>query len=608
MAFSRRISGIAFLIGAALVGIALLAISSPSQANAGGGGGGGSSLPTNCPAFSTAPPVQEAVPGYSSTGPAVLYPSNAPLGGREGETIPTSVQNAWYNNMPSPGVCGNEQMGVCIAEDFGNTQGTRVAAITASTTNLVFGAPPPMQATVDAVTTLQSNTCGQTATHWSWVTTPASASQNVYVPKNTTVQVSYSCQPNQTYDWETHTSCFLGIGICNVKNHARTFYFATQASSSQGALSSKLSGQTTFTAQAGQSYTLACGGYRPENGSATPPTYAASNSNSGVCIFGIDCSGGTDFASYNVADPSYWQPGIQLSVNQCSGDDEIVVNNVCTPCSTLKPGSWRVDNICVSSTPTDSIDALVGGKSVSSVPAGTKVTIQGVYLSTTTDPITGVAINGGTKDANTSVCGSGSGCLQTTYGVKKAVATSTYTFTPSAPGTYTFYPSVETTVLNVWKNYGDVSKTITVTPPCPANATQNGNTCTCKDQYFAYIGSSCVLTCPQSMHTAKSGNTCIVNLPTSAMIDFSATRVRSGSPSTLSWSIGGMVSGISCDIAPHAGLKSVMPAWTGNATWAGSIPTTPITEPTKFTLICTNGEETVSKDVTAQLIPEYQEI
>jgi hypothetical protein len=84
--------------------------------------------------------------------------------------------------------------------------------------------------------------------------------------------------------------------------------------------------------------------------------------------------------------------------------------------------------------------------------------------------------------------------------------------------------------------------------------------------------------------------------------------VRSGTPSTLSWNIPGMAAGISCDITPHAALQGSMPAWSGSDPWQGAILTTPITQPTRYTLSCTNGEETVSKPATAQLIPEFQEI
>ena len=607
MTLRRHPAGMFFLGAAVSLCFVLLLISAPAQAGASGGGGSSSSPAPTCAPFSTAPPTLAQIPGYAPASPG-FYPDRAPINDAKfNSVVPAAVQNAWYNNMPSPGLCSNAQSGVCLSSDFGNLEGVKVAAITA-TTSIVFGTIPTAQVGVDAVVTTQTNSCGQTATDWSWVTTPSSGAVNMNVPQNTTVQVSYSCVPNQTYDWTTSTSCFLGIGTCNVARHARTYFFANEAMANGSTTSSVLHGQDTFVPTAGKTYTLACGGDRPENGSATPPSYNATSKTTGVCIFGIDCSGGGDFASYNVADSSYWQPGITFSVNQCSGSDDVVVNNVCTPCATIKPGSHRVDNVCVSSIPVLGIDALVGGQSVSSVPLGTKVTIQGTYVSTSSDPITGVQINGGTGDQNTSVCGT-KNCLSTTYGAQKATATSTYTFAPTAVGTYTFYPSVETTILSAWQNYGTVSKTITITPPCPANAKQSGNTCVCTQQYFSYIGNSCVLTCPPAMHSNKASGSCVANLPTANQIQFTATRIRVGDPSTLSWTIGGMAAGITCDITPHETLKTLMPAWSGSPSWSGSLQTKPISGVTNFTLTCGNGDDApVSKTVTVQIIPAYQEI
>jgi hypothetical protein len=504
--------------------------------------------------------------------------------------------------MSAPGICDSGSQGSCITNNFDSPQGTRVAALTASSTSIVFGAPQPIQASVDAATHQISNSCGQTATQWSWVVTPSTATQTAYFPTNTQIAVSYSCEPNQTYYWTTSSSCFLGIGSCNVKRHARTFFFATQAEATNIPAVSSLYGTTDITPTAGTTYTLACGGYRPENGSATPPTYNATNNSSGACFFGIDCNSGEDYASYNVADPSYWQPGITLSVNVCDDDDDIVVNNVCTPCATLKPGSHRVDNVCVLSTPTLGIDALVNGASVSSVTVGTKVTVQATYANDASDPIIKTDITGGAGGSSASVCGTRN--CKTTFASDKSAATSTYTFTPTATGTYTFTPEVETQTLNALQNYGNVSKTITVTAPCPSNATQSGNTCVCNTQYFAYIGNSCVLSCPSTMHSNSGGTGCVANLPSVNDITFSATRVRSGNPSTLTWSINNLQSGVTCDITPHSGLASTALTWP-----SGSVQTVPITQPTTYTLSCSNGSDApVSKTATVSLIPEYQEI
>jgi hypothetical protein len=364
---------------------------------------------------------------------------------------------------------------------------------------------------------------------------------------------------------------------------------------------SGLYGQTNFVPQDSTAYTLSCGGYRPENGDG-PPLHGSANKDSGVCFLGIDCNGGTDFGYYNTADASYWQPGISLSVQICSGDDDIVVDNVCTPCSQVNPGSHRIDNVCVKTDPKLGIKALVNGASVDTVTAGTKVTLQATYVTDSSDPIKGVDITGGTNGSAASVCGSKS-CLSTSYNGPKSAATSTYSFTPAVPGVYTYYPQVQTKTLNALRNYGGVSKTLTVTAPCPSNATPSGNTCTCNEKYFAFIGNACVLVCPTAMHNNKAGNSCISNLPSAASIVFSAARVRANTPSTLTWSVGSIGAGVTCDIAPHAGLADTALAWP-----AGSAKTVPITAPTSYTLTCTNGEESVSTTATVTLIPEYQEI
>jgi len=600
MTLSRKLFGALFLICAAAVLLVLAIVFTPSSAGASGGSGGsGGSTSASCPPFSTAPPVAESVAGYSSAALPLLYPDpNDDYGG----TIPGSVVAAWYNGMPAPGICSSGSQGLCITDDFSSAQGTRVAALTASTTNLVFGAPRPIQASVDAATHQISNTCGDTATQWSWVVTPSASTQTAYFPTNTQIEVSYSCEPNQTYAWETSSSCLWGIGSCNVQKHARTFFFADQAQATNIPAVSSLYGKTDFTPTAGSTYTLACGGYRPENGDATPPSYGSQSTSNGVCLFGIDCSAGTDFASYNVADPSYWQPGITLSVNVCSDDDDIVINNVCTPCSTVKPGSHRLDNVCVVSTPTLGIDALVSGKSVSSVTVGTKITIQATYVNDKSDPITATDITGGAGGASGSVCGTRN--CQTTYAYNKSAATSTYAFTPTTIGTYTFYPQVETKTLNILQDYGNAAKTVTVTAPCPSNAKQSGNTCVCTTQYFTYIGNSCVLSCPSTMHSNGAGSGCVANLPSVNDITFSAMHVRSGSPSTLTWTVANLRSGVTCDITPHPGLASTALTWP-----SGSVQTVPITQPTTYTLTCGNGSDApVSKDATVTLIPAYQEI
>lgn len=93
--------------------------------------------------------------------------------------------------------------------------------------------------------------------------------------------------------------------------------------------------------------------------------------------------------------------------------------------------------------------------------------------------------------------------------------------------------------------------------------------------------------------------------PVPIVNSFSATRVRPGGQSTLSWTVARMAEDMSCSISPTpAGNQP-----SGSAgTWTGSTLTPPITRPTTFTLTCGSDEAGyVSTSATAGLLPTFKE-
>lgn len=105
----------------------------------------------------------------------------------------------------------------------------------------------------------------------------------------------------------------------------------------------------------------------------------------------------------------------------------------------------------------------------------------------------------------------------------------------------------------------------------------------------------------QSKTVSASGST-----PPSSLT-LSASRVQSGSPSTLTWSVpGGIPAGNSCFLSLASNLAN-------NATGAvlaasGSTTTVPITHVTAFTLTCGNGMASTTFTANATLVPNVKEI
>jgi hypothetical protein len=585
-------------------------------------GGGGSGAPCT-DASNNTPAVIQDVAGYAPASLFTLYPDpNGNFGRAPGVT---NFIESWYDGMVSPGRCDGFDMGTCLSPDFPSPQGVRIAAITAKpeVTNvkpspevLIF--PPTLldqtlnkEVGVDIVSFQKRDSCGVPVTHWGYETapTPTATAQSVTVPKDTPVDVTYSCQPNQAVHWRSSQPCVVIFGIkigqCNVRDHVRTFLFSNQFSTNIPSSTPVLSGSTTFVAEGNQTYDLTCGGYKQENGttdSPEPPLHNYVSSSGGVCIFGIDCNTGGDTGTYGVADPSYKHPGLTLSVTACTNDNEIVVKNTCTPCDTIKAGSHRSGNICIiNAAPRETIDAGKGDGVSVTVPLGTVLPITATFTPGDGDSLVATAINDNSTGSSVScsnVLPSSTTCWQQPDPQK------VYTYTPTTLGTKTFSAQIKTVA---YANYGS-NKSLSVTAVCPASSTPSGaNACKCTTAFYTWVGSSCVLQCPKDMVPNGSGS-CMnaPKLPTADTILFTATRVRSGNPSTLSFTVPNMKNGITCSISPTPTEGQI--SWNGQAAWVGTAHTAPITAATNYTLSCTNTIETVQKTVTVQLVPQFEEI
>ncbi|HVV15219.1 MAG TPA: hypothetical protein VHD55_02365 [Candidatus Paceibacterota bacterium] len=207
---------------------------------------------------------------------------------------------------------------------------------------------------------------------------------------------------------------------------------------------------------------------------------------------------------------------------------------------------------------------------------------------------------------------------------RKPDATKTYTFTPaSADAGKTFVFSAQAKTFNYINYNGYATVQVRV---CPIGQGTDGNggciadACT---NNIVFPGSQTTVpagctgnpdnTCSVPTGYAFNGAACVPSapsVPTLSQNSFTATRVRMGAASTLSWNIPGMASGITCDISPADKLQSPMPAWTSGSTWIGSVQTTSIYGPTKYTLTCTNSttDPPATRSVIVNIIPAYQEI
>ncbi len=238
-----------------------------------------------------------------------------------------------------------------------------------------------------------------------------------------------------------------------------------------------------------------------------------------------------------------------------------------------------------SAPPTLSITAGGGANGVAaSTTVGIPIVIATQYTPASGDTLTATAING--PNVQTSVPGVGTG---------SPFSPKSYTFTPSAPGTYTFYPSAQTTNYPTWNNY---SKSVTVTANCQAGYSNQGGTCVinaCPDQYAVPpVCTSC------QAGFSKVGGVCTSDV-SAPVISFSASRAQKGSASTLSWTVTGMSTGMSCSIIPTPASGQI--AWPGlSSTWTDSIRSQNLNVSTTFTMTCGKPGAMSSKSAVATVM------
>jgi hypothetical protein len=328
-------------------------------------------------------PIVETVAGYTSA-PFTAYvftPFSDNPGG-----LPSYVMNAWYTGQPDPALQNafgsTPVLGAGLSYKFDALYGARLGMITASPQD----GQDPVSSGVDLTYKKGgTNACGTQLLHWAYV-----PQQNtLWVPKYTPVQTSYACQPYQVSFYRTDTSCFLGFGSCNITDHSYIFRLADRARFNGGAESTTLHGAgAAQTVSANQSFTLQCGGFRPEDGTSAsgfvPPLYDSGETERSGDWF----SDSPDtYIFTNAKAATYYHPMITLNVNACSNDNEIVVNNVCTPCPA---GTYRTGNSCTSNVPPSATINAGGGLAANghdgkaaSFSIGEPITITATYAADT---------------------------------------------------------------------------------------------------------------------------------------------------------------------------------------------------------------------------------
>jgi hypothetical protein len=283
---------------------------------------------------------------------------------------------------------------------------------------------------LDIVSSNPLGACGVPVTHWSYVQT----APVIKVPKYTQVRADYLCQPSQEYLWSQNRGYCSWPASCDASTVSqRIFRFADKAKIN-GTATSSLSGSSTKTVSTVLDLTLQCGGFVPEEGKQVGlrPIWP-----SGTDGFGSDhpiedfngdfqqaanpipqniglpqfynmdrrsacwtyCYWPWTWAYYNAASTTYYQPPAVVSVQACA-DNEIVVNNACTPCPT---GQYRSGNMCTNNPPPTATIQANGagftdghnGRSVT-VPAGDTLTIAATYTSGVAPATQTVVLTSGT--------------------------------------------------------------------------------------------------------------------------------------------------------------------------------------------------------------------
>jgi hypothetical protein len=298
---------------------------------------------------------------------------------------------------------------------LGDKKGTRIAAITATPQISGLGG---LSGGVDLVSIATTTACGEEVTRWQYVA-PVSI---VKVPKYTPVQVEYACQPSQDYLWRSRQQ-FCGLGCYTHDTlQQRIFRFADRAKVN-GTNTSALKTTELKTISNVGTYTLQCGGYMPEQGTEVglrPRMNAYGYTDTQIDDFSIsgsgyrfaesrvdtlstiaklppyynlgsqDMFGGIShyfpwtWANYNVASTAYYHPPATLTVQACTGNDEIVLSDGVT-CQACGAGKYRSGNSCVTNPPpTATINAGAGNGVPVSVVVGSPVTINATYTANPT--------------------------------------------------------------------------------------------------------------------------------------------------------------------------------------------------------------------------------
>ncbi|MDE1925221.1 MAG: hypothetical protein KGH79_03505 [Patescibacteria group bacterium] len=175
-------------------------------------------------------------------------------------------------------------------------------------------------------------------------------------------------------------------------------------------------------------------------------------------------------------------------------------------------------------------------------------------------------------------------------------------------GTNKAAPGSCTTSCELDSNSSNAPATVTWCCPGGGGAVSNsgsGSTNVTASGQTGVTAGSYSLTCPTGVTQSPLVINPLSSLP-GIRYFIPASRVRSGSASTLNWEIDGMIAGISCSIVPVPASGQI--AWNSQPTWSGSATTNPITQITSFTLSCGNGQATTSATTNATLVPSVQEI
>jgi hypothetical protein len=295
--------------------------------------------------------------------------------------------------------------------------------------------------------------------------------------------------------------------------------------------------------------------------------------------------------------------------------------------------------------PTPTLTINGNGSNPTVITLGQSVTVTATFAAGAGDTLGKTAIN---DNANNLWCGTG--CTpNTSMWTAAPLGTKSYTFTPVATGVYIFYPAATTTAYPSWNNY---AKSLTVTvnaapPPACQNGTGSAGACTSCNANYHLSGGSCVAnacaggqtnpptcsTCPFGQHSSggvcvndtcadphavaplcstcvagyqMQGGVCVVS-PPSLSLSAVQTRVRAGTPASISWSATNVSAATSCVITsnPAGVFTRIMPAGTVG-TWSGTNQATgAVTSTTIFNLSCTGAN---TKSITVGVLPVYQEI